>query len=115
VPAPLVRFVILLAGLAVVHSQRTASAEAADPYRPARAERGADEPLRHCAKLDLIIEPAPSVPRKFRIAFANRLAPRRAIARILACPAEKVVMAHGPPIDKDAQAYLRRSFAWLIA
>jgi hypothetical protein len=65
------------------------------------------------AKLDLLTAPEPSVPRKFRAAFTNRALARAAIARILAWPVEKVVMAHGPPIMADASSFLRRAFVWL--
>jgi hypothetical protein len=65
------------------------------------------------AKLDLMVGPEPSVPRKFRIAFANRRAARDSLQRILAWRAEKVLMAHGTPVEVEAQAYLRRAFAWL--
>ncbi|KRQ89413.1 DUF4336 domain-containing protein [Bradyrhizobium valentinum] len=67
------------------------------------------------AKLDLMTGPEPSVPRKFRVAFANRRAARDSLQRILAWPAEKVLMAHGTPIEENARAYLRRAFGWLIA
>jgi hypothetical protein len=66
------------------------------------------------AKLDLMVGAEPSVPRKFRVAFANRRAARDALKRILAWPAEKVLMAHGPPVEEGGQAYLRRAFGWLI-
>ncbi|WP_424630221.1 DUF4336 domain-containing protein [Bradyrhizobium sp. SYSU BS000235] len=66
------------------------------------------------AKLDLMTGPEPSVPRKFRVAFSNRGAAREALGRILAWPAEKVLMAHGTPVEKDAPAFLRRAFGWLI-
>jgi hypothetical protein len=67
------------------------------------------------AKLDLMAGPEPSVPRKFRIAFANRRAARNALERIFAWPAEKVLMAHGTPVEADARAFLRRAFGWLTA
>jgi hypothetical protein len=67
------------------------------------------------AKLDLMVGPEPSVPRKFRVAFTNRRAARESLERILAWPAEKVLMAHGTPVEKDARAFLRRAFAWLAA
>jgi Domain of unknown function (DUF4336) len=67
------------------------------------------------AKLDLIIGPEPSVPRKFRVAFTNRRAARNSLERIFAWPAEKVLMAHGTPVEKDARAFLRRAFGWLAA
>ncbi|MCE3291047.1 MAG: hypothetical protein K0R83_3059 [Caulobacter sp.] len=65
------------------------------------------------ARLDLMTEPEPSVPRKFRIAFTDRQAARAALARILDWPAEKVVMAHGRPVEQDGQAFIARAFRWL--
>lgn len=67
------------------------------------------------AKLDLMTGHEPSVPRKFRLAFTRRRAARAALARILAWPAERVLMAHGMPVQKDARAFLRRAFGWLQA
>jgi Domain of unknown function (DUF4336) len=67
------------------------------------------------AKLDLMAGPEPSVPRKFRVAFTNRRAARDSLERIFAWPAEKVLMAHGTPVEKDARAFLRRAFGWLTA
>ena len=67
------------------------------------------------AKLDLMVGPEPSVPRKFRAAFTNRRAARDSLAYILAWPAEKVLMAHGTPVENDAREYLRRAFGWLTA
>jgi hypothetical protein len=65
------------------------------------------------AKFDLMTGPEPSVPRKFRIAFTDRQAARAALNGILAWPAEKVLMAHGTPIEGDAGGFLRRAFRWL--
>jgi hypothetical protein len=67
------------------------------------------------AKLDLMTGSEPSVPRKFRIAFTNRRAARDSLQRIFAWPAERLLMAHGTPVEKDAQAFLRRAFGWLAA
>lgn len=65
------------------------------------------------AKLNRMTGPEPSVPHKFRIAFVNRRPAREALLRILAWPAEKVLMAHGMPVERDAAAFLRRAFKWL--
>jgi len=65
------------------------------------------------AKLDLMVAPEPSVPRKFRLAFVNRRAARASLERIFAWPAEKVLMAHGTPVETDARGFLRRAFLWL--
>jgi hypothetical protein len=67
------------------------------------------------AKLDLMVGPEPQVPRKFRIAFSDRRAARAALTKILAWPAQKVLVAHGTPVESDAPQFLRRAFAWLIA
>jgi len=66
------------------------------------------------AKWDLMLGREPSVPRKFRAAFTNRRAARASLERILAWPAEKVLMAHGTPVTEDGQAFIRRAFKWLI-
>jgi hypothetical protein len=65
------------------------------------------------ARLDLMEAAEPSVPRKFRIAFTDRRAARAALQRILAWPAEKVLMAHGDPVTEGGQAFIRRAFGWL--
>jgi hypothetical protein len=66
------------------------------------------------AKLDLMTEAEPAVPRKFRVAFTDRGVARSALRRILAWPARKVVMAHGQPVEQDGQAFLARAFRWLM-
>lgn len=65
------------------------------------------------ARLDLMEGSEPAVPCKFRVAFRDRKAARHALARILAWPTDKVVIAHGPPVTGDGQAFLRRAFRWL--
>lgn len=66
------------------------------------------------ARLDLMVGPEPSVPRKFRVAFTDRQAARTAIDRVLAWPVRQVLMAHGTPVTTDASAFLRRAFGWLL-
>lgn len=65
------------------------------------------------ARLDLMTADEPQVPRKFRAAFTDRRAARASIQRILDWPTQKVVMAHGPVIERDGQAFLARTFRWL--
>jgi len=65
------------------------------------------------ARLDRLIGAEPDVPQKFRVAFVNRTAARAALTRILAWPAEKVLMAHGTPIQQNGAAFIRRAFKWL--
>jgi hypothetical protein len=65
------------------------------------------------ARWDLMTASEPSVPRKFRMAFVDRRAARSALRRILAWPSSKVIMAHGPPVDRDGRAFIARAFQWL--
>ena len=67
------------------------------------------------ARLDLMVAPEPQVPRKFRTAFVNRRAARAALRRILTWPAKNVVMAHAAPIENGGQAFIARTFRWLLA
>lgn len=65
------------------------------------------------ARLDRMTGVEPAVPQKFRLGFVDRKAARVALQRILAWPAERVVMAHGSPITENGQAFIARAFAWL--
>lgn len=64
------------------------------------------------ARLDLMTAAEPTVPRKFRVAWTDRHAARESLRRILGWPTEKVIIAHGPPITDDGQAFLRQAFRW---
>jgi hypothetical protein len=66
------------------------------------------------ARLDRMTGPEPAVPRKFQVAFTDRRAARDAVGRILAWPAEKVLMAHGTPVEHDSREFLRRALRWLM-
>lgn len=65
------------------------------------------------ARMDLMVASEPEAPRKFRNAFVDRRAARADLARILAWPAERVLMAHAPPVTSEGQAFIRRAFRWL--
>ena len=66
------------------------------------------------ARLDLMTGPQPQTPRKFRNTFVGRRAARAALQRILAWPAQKVVMAHAAPVEQDGQVFIQRCFRWLL-
>lgn len=68
---------------------------------------------RIVARADLMTGDMPSVPRKFRLAFTNRNIARASLRRILAWPVQNVVMAHGTPVMRGGDAFLRHAFAWL--
>ena len=60
-----------------------------------------------------ITAPDGKAPLDFRASFLRRGPAREALGTILAWAPERVIMAHGAWIDRDAGAFLERSFAWL--
>lgn len=66
------------------------------------------------ARLDLMTQPAPAVPRKFRLGFTDRRTARAALRQILDWPVEKVLMAHGTPVTAQGRAFLESAFRWLL-
>lgn len=66
------------------------------------------------ARADLMLGDKSQVPRKFRLgALGQRAALKAAVAQMLEWPVERVVMAHGTPVTRDGQAFLRQAFDWL--
>lgn len=61
------------------------------------------------ARLDLMLEAEPAMPRKFRLA-ARGAAAREALRAVLDWPAERLVVAHGTPVAARGRAVLRRAF-----
>ena len=60
------------------------------------------------------IAPHPSTPSDWRSSFVNRRAARAALARVLAWPIERVVIAHGVLPTADGAAFVQRALAWLL-
>jgi hypothetical protein len=65
------------------------------------------------ARLDGIVAPHPGAPREWRASFLDRRAAKASLARILAWPIDKVVVAHGDPATTDGARFVRRAFGWL--
>jgi hypothetical protein len=65
------------------------------------------------ARLDRMIGHEPQVPQKFRVAFVDRRSARAALKRILAWPAQNVLMAHGTPVRENASIFIADAFQWL--
>ena len=66
------------------------------------------------ARLGGIVAPHPSAPSDWRSSFVNRRAARAALARVLAWPIERVVIAHGVLPTAGGAAFVRRAFTWLL-
>lgn len=65
-------------------------------------------------RLDGICAPNPGAPREWRAIFFNRRAARTSLRTILSWPIERVLMAHGDPVNVDGEAFVRRAFGWLL-
>ena len=48
-----------------------------------------------------------------RIVIRERASAREQVDRMLAWKPQRIVLAHGPIIERDATEVLRRAFAWL--
>ena len=65
------------------------------------------------ARADGIVMPDAGAPREWRLTFVDRKAARVALGRILAWPAERVVVAHGEIVREGGSDFIRNSFRWL--
>ncbi len=68
---------------------------------------------RLVARLDLMCGAEPQVPRKFRMAMGRGTDVNTAMGKVISWPIQKVLMAHGTPVQTDAGAFLKRAFLWL--
>jgi hypothetical protein len=55
----------------------------------------------------------PGVSRMLRPIYRDRAAVRASLEHMLAWDFERIVLAHGEPIERDAQAILRAAYGWL--
>lgn len=66
-------------------------------------------------KLDGVVGPGGSTPREWRYTLLDRRATRSSIHRVLAWEPERMVIAHGAWVRRDAAKALRSSLSWLGA
>jgi AcrR family transcriptional regulator len=65
------------------------------------------------ARVDRILAPSGEVPRTFRATIRKPEAARQSLARLRAWQPERLLMAHGVPVERGAVAFLDRAFRWL--
>jgi hypothetical protein len=71
--------------------------------------------LRLLMRIGHVCDPDGSAPRDMRPTFrGHRAALRAAVARMLAWPAERVILAHGRWYERDGARELARAFAWAL-
>ncbi len=71
-------------------------------------------PLRNALlKLAGVAYPQGGVPLDIRLSFTNRDLARRSLERLLSWDFDKLILAHGVCVGKDAKPYVARAFSWL--
>jgi hypothetical protein len=54
------------------------------------------------------------VPVDIRLSFVNRERARSSLAKMLSWDIQRLIVAHGEPVESDAKAQVRRAFAFLM-
>lgn len=76
-------------------------------------ERG--KPLRNALfKVMGVAYPHGGVALDIRLSFTNRDLTRQSFRRLLAWDFDKLIIAHGVCIERDAKAFVERAFQWLV-
>ena len=72
-------------------------------------------PLRNALfNLTGVAWPQGGVPFDIRLSFINRERARRSLEKLLAWDFDKLILAHGVCVEKDAKAFVTRAFHWLV-
>ena len=71
-------------------------------------------PLRNALlKFAGVAWPHGGVPFDIRLSFTNRRRARRSLEQLLSWDFDKLILAHGLCVEKDAKRFVRRAFRWL--
>jgi hypothetical protein len=65
-------------------------------------------------KLAGVSYPDGGVALDIRLSFTNRNLARRSLEKLLSWDFDKLIIAHGECIEKDAKAFVERAFRWLV-
>jgi hypothetical protein len=60
------------------------------------------------------IDPHGGVGIDMRLTFTNRRLARRSLEKLLSWDFDKLIIAHGPCIEKGAKSFVERAFRWLV-
>jgi hypothetical protein len=69
--------------------------------------------LNALLKLAGVAYPNGGVPRDIRLSFTNRKLARQSLEKLLSWDFDKLIIAHGVCIEKDAKQFVERAFRWL--
>jgi len=64
-------------------------------------------------KLEGVAYPQGGVPLDIRLTFTNRNLARQSLEKLLSWDFDKLIIAHGVCIEKDAKPFVERAFRWL--
>ena len=65
-------------------------------------------------KLSGVASPHGGVPLDGRLSFTNRDLARQSLEKLLSWDFDKLVIAHGVCVEKDAKPFVERAFRWLV-
>ncbi|HEX4205509.1 MAG TPA: DUF4336 domain-containing protein [Ktedonobacteraceae bacterium] len=72
------------------------------------------KPLRNALfQLEGVASPLGGVGLDFRLSFTNRKLAQRSLDKLLSWDFDKLIIAHGACIEKDAKSFIERAFHWL--
>jgi hypothetical protein len=72
------------------------------------------QPLLNALRKLGIMHPGGDVPLDIRLTFFNRKLARRSLQKLLSWDFDKMIIAHGNCIEKDAKPFVERVFQWLM-
>jgi hypothetical protein len=71
-------------------------------------------PLRNVLiRMGGVAYPHGGVPLDIRLTFIRRNLARQSLQKLLSWDFDRLIIAHGPCIEKDAKAFVERAFRWL--
>jgi hypothetical protein len=65
-------------------------------------------------KLGGVAYPHGGVPRDIRLSFTDRNRARRSLEKLLSWEFDKLIIAHGVCVEKDAKPFVEQAFRWLL-
>jgi hypothetical protein len=73
-----------------------------------------DKPLRNALfKLEGVVSPHGGVGLEIRLSFTNRNLARQSLDKLFSWDFDKLIIAHGTCLEKDAKPFVAWAFRWL--
>ena len=65
-------------------------------------------------KVEGVVSPHGGVALDFRLSLTNRTLARQSLEKLLSWDFDKLIIAHGECVEKDAKPFVERAFRWLV-